>query len=188
MTILQTINLGNYANDGTGDDLRTAFTKVNENLTAIQTTADNNIFDGINLGSIILRACDGTTSSTIITTTDTTGLIPGMHVKVSAGNGSFQDLTTIVSITNLTTFVVSTVPLIALSSVTITASPVSCIFTSKHSNMLQFKTITSLDESIIITNTDNTLDVKTETQLIRDPEPTLSANLNLNNYSMGQIC
>lgn len=31
MTI-QTINLGNYANDGTGDDLRTAFEKVNSNF------------------------------------------------------------------------------------------------------------------------------------------------------------
>ena len=29
---LQTINLGNYANDGSGDDLRTAFQKVNANL------------------------------------------------------------------------------------------------------------------------------------------------------------
>jgi len=32
MTI-QTINLGSYANDGTGDDLRTAFTKANNNFT-----------------------------------------------------------------------------------------------------------------------------------------------------------
>jgi len=29
---LQTINLGNFANDGTGDDLRTAFSKVNANF------------------------------------------------------------------------------------------------------------------------------------------------------------
>ena len=32
MTILQQINLGSYPNDGTGDDLRTAFTKVNTNF------------------------------------------------------------------------------------------------------------------------------------------------------------
>jgi hypothetical protein len=32
---LQTINLGTYANDGTGDDLRTAFEKVNSNLTEL---------------------------------------------------------------------------------------------------------------------------------------------------------
>ena len=29
---IQTINLGTYANDGTGDDLRSAFQKVNANI------------------------------------------------------------------------------------------------------------------------------------------------------------
>ena len=33
----QTINLGSYANDGTGDDLRTAFTKVNANFSDLYT-------------------------------------------------------------------------------------------------------------------------------------------------------
>jgi hypothetical protein len=32
---LQSINLGDYANDGTGDDLRTAFAKVNINFNAL---------------------------------------------------------------------------------------------------------------------------------------------------------
>lgn len=35
MTI-QTINLGSYANDGTGDDLRTAFQKVNANFALLE--------------------------------------------------------------------------------------------------------------------------------------------------------
>ncbi len=35
---LQTINLGTYANDGTGDDLRTAFQKVNANLVELFST------------------------------------------------------------------------------------------------------------------------------------------------------
>lgn len=33
---LQQINIGNYTNDGTGDDLRTSFSKINENFTALQ--------------------------------------------------------------------------------------------------------------------------------------------------------
>jgi hypothetical protein len=33
---LQTINLGDYANDGTGDDLRTAFAKVNINFSTLE--------------------------------------------------------------------------------------------------------------------------------------------------------
>ena len=33
---LQKINLGDYANDGTGDDLRTAFAKVNINFDSLE--------------------------------------------------------------------------------------------------------------------------------------------------------
>ena len=48
MTI-QTINLGNYANDGTGDDLRVAFTKVNANFAALDASAA--IANGVNVGT-----------------------------------------------------------------------------------------------------------------------------------------
>lgn len=36
---IETINLGNYANDGTGDDLRTAFQKVNDNFVTLNNLA-----------------------------------------------------------------------------------------------------------------------------------------------------
>jgi len=42
------VNLGNAANDGTGDDLREAFLKVNNNFTEISNQLD---FSGVNLGS-----------------------------------------------------------------------------------------------------------------------------------------
>lgn len=42
------VNLGNAANDGTGDDLREAFVKVNNNFTEISNQLD---FSGQNLGS-----------------------------------------------------------------------------------------------------------------------------------------
>ena len=42
------INLGTYANDGTGDDLRTAFTKVNTNFTDVYTQLST--FNGTNIG------------------------------------------------------------------------------------------------------------------------------------------
>lgn len=38
---LQSINLGDYANDGTGDDLRTAFAKVNINFNALSNDITN---------------------------------------------------------------------------------------------------------------------------------------------------
>jgi hypothetical protein len=43
------INLGTYANDGTGDDLRTAFTKVNTNFTDLYAQLAN--LNGQNVGS-----------------------------------------------------------------------------------------------------------------------------------------
>jgi len=45
----QIINLGTYANDGTGDDLRTAFTKVSANFTDLYTQLAN--LNGQNIGS-----------------------------------------------------------------------------------------------------------------------------------------
>ena len=45
---IQTINLGQYANDGTGDDLRTAFTKVNSNFSYLN---NNDATTVTNLGS-----------------------------------------------------------------------------------------------------------------------------------------
>jgi hypothetical protein len=44
---IQQINLGTYANDGTGDDLRTAFEKVNANLVELYS-----ISGGANIGSV----------------------------------------------------------------------------------------------------------------------------------------
>jgi hypothetical protein len=48
MATIQTINIGTYANDGTGDDLRTAFNKVNANFASVNTQTINTIS---NLGS-----------------------------------------------------------------------------------------------------------------------------------------
>jgi hypothetical protein len=41
---LETINLGNLANDGTGDDLREAFRKTRDNFIQIESLLDNAIF------------------------------------------------------------------------------------------------------------------------------------------------
>ena len=46
---IQRIEIGGYANDGTGDDLRTAFNKVNANFTLLDSDAQIN--DGANLGT-----------------------------------------------------------------------------------------------------------------------------------------
>ncbi|MEN9621785.1 MAG: hypothetical protein RLZZ67_219 [Candidatus Parcubacteria bacterium] len=56
-----------------------------------------------------------TSSGTIITVASTTNLVVGMAVTVTAGVGSFAWNTTVMSITNATTFVVSAAPTVALS-------------------------------------------------------------------------
>lgn len=45
---IQLVNLGTYANDGTGDDLRVAFEKVNSNFTEIDSLSISN---AVNLGA-----------------------------------------------------------------------------------------------------------------------------------------
>jgi len=48
---LQTINIGNLANDGTGDDLRVAFIKVNNNFSTVSSLLDTSRTDGENIGT-----------------------------------------------------------------------------------------------------------------------------------------
>jgi hypothetical protein len=44
-TTIQTVNLGQYANDGSGDDLRTAFEKVNSNIESLKLFIDDSQVD-----------------------------------------------------------------------------------------------------------------------------------------------
>lgn len=111
MTI-QTINLGNYANDGTGDDLRAAFTKVNANFALLGGTVT--IADGANLG---------------------------------AGTGVFAQR-------------------------------------NNTNAKLEFKTLTSTDGSVEITNTTTTVDLKSKPDLSTDPSPQLGANLDLYGFNI----
>lgn len=105
---IQTINLGNYANDGTGDDLRTAFTKVNANFQLVGATL---------------------------------GIIGGENV--GGGTGIFKRRDN----DNLT---------------------------------LEFKSLTSTDGSVEISNTTDTVNLKSLSLLENDPSPSLSGDLQLN--------
>ena len=48
---IETINIGNIANDGTGDDLRSAFIKVNNNFTSLNSIVNSSAITAANLGS-----------------------------------------------------------------------------------------------------------------------------------------
>jgi hypothetical protein len=107
---LQTINIGSYANDGTGDDLRSAFEKVNANFATLGTNGP--ILDGTNLG---------------------TG---------------------------------------------------EAVFAQRNATdpNLEFKTLTSSDNTVDITSTDTEIDLISRAKLENDPSPKLSANLDLDQY------
>lgn len=98
---IQTINLGTYANDGTGDDLRTAFTKVNNNFAELTSTI--NVNTAANLGT---------------------------------GAG---------------------------------------VFYQKNINVLEFKSLTSVDNSVVITSSPTSVDLKAQGRLEDDPLPTVVA-------------
>jgi hypothetical protein len=100
---IQTINIGGYANDGTGDDLRTAFLKVNANFAEIGTTSG--VANAENIGT---------------------------------GVGIFSQ-----------------------------RSPTDPI--------LEFKTLTSDDDSVEITTTSTTVNLKNLSRIENDPNPTVVA-------------
>jgi len=59
----QTINIGTAANDGTGDPLRSAFTKVNSNFTELYEHDANNVLPGQTGNSGKYLTTDGTSTS-----------------------------------------------------------------------------------------------------------------------------
>lgn len=101
MTV-QLVNIGKYTNDGTGDDLRTAFTKINDNFSQFDALTATNIGTGIG------------------------------------------------------------------------------VFKTKENNNLEFKSLTSTSNSIVITALNNTVNLESNTNLSSDDNPTLSADLLLN--------
>jgi hypothetical protein len=83
MTI-QTINVGNIANDGTGDDLREAFIKVNNNLLYLENAAQEPAIEGNNLGG----AGEGIYASKDSNTLNFKELIGGSNISLSSNNSS----------------------------------------------------------------------------------------------------
>jgi hypothetical protein len=71
----------------------------------------------------VLTGGSGSISSTVITVDSTVGLTVGGRVTVTAGTGSFTVGTTVLSISNTTTFIASLVPASTISSATITSVP-----------------------------------------------------------------
>ena len=98
MTI-QTINLGTYANDGTGDDLRSAFEKVNANFVELDTlgvTSASNLGVGAPVFAAKIASPitgDNLTFRTIVGGNNTAISYDATTITISAGSGFlFEDL------------------------------------------------------------------------------------------------
>ena len=185
---IQTINLGTYANDGTGDDLRTAFQKVNANFTEL---GASDVRNGVNLGpaDITLTTTAASSAGGISTLTfaaqlaapfsvgdsiNVTGVIPlgfnGTHVVTEC-------TTTSVSFAGTTSG-----PQQSGTSGTITSN-IGNVFAQKNTNaQLEFKTLTSHNGTVVFSTRDNTIDVSANPKVNTDTTPELGGNLNLNNY------
>jgi hypothetical protein len=80
----QTINLGIYPNDGTGDDLRTAFTKVTSNFAELYTqlaaTTGQNVGSGVGIFSakvnnvLTLKSITGSNGIVVTSTANTVNI------------------------------------------------------------------------------------------------------------------
>ena len=84
MSQLQNINVGNIANDGSGDDLRQAFIKVNNNLLYLENATLEPLVEGNNLGG----TGEGIYSSKDPNTLNFKELIGGNNVSLSSNNTS----------------------------------------------------------------------------------------------------
>lgn len=86
MADIQTINIGNLVNDGTGDDLRTAFEKVNSNFTNLDAELT---ITASNTGSVGVEVFKQKTGSNL----EFRSLNSGRHIALTEG----QDTITIAS-------------------------------------------------------------------------------------------
>jgi len=91
---IQTINLGTFANDGTGDDLRTAFEKVNYNFSQLNQTTVNN---AANLGGgapvFANKTLETLNFRTLVAGSNTTLTYDANTITINTGGGFlFEDL------------------------------------------------------------------------------------------------
>lgn len=184
---IQTINLGSYANDGSGDDLRTAFRKVNENFSLLGT--DIPISEATNLGTntiVVNRFLSKVQAGSFYDVTfiiSTQSVIPPANQYYylanntnSLYNGHWMcTATTTTSVTLRYTYD----PGVYGTTDGTTVSLAIGLFKIKNSNIAEFKSLISSDDSVQIVPGANTIDIKSGRGVINDPAPVLGGNLDI---------
>ena len=151
---IQTINIGTIANDGTGDDLREAFVKVNNNFTELD-TRDPEKTTAANLGSAG----------------------EGVFKQLNGAELQFKKL-----IAGTATTLVSDGNAITINS-TATGLPQLQVFADNNNITLNNAntSLTLAGGNLVTTNlTDSTITISAETSLFTEATPRLGANLDGN--------
>lgn len=152
---LQSVNIGNYVNDGTGDDLRTAFEKVNSNFTELDLRdAQNNTASNSGSGVGIYKEKIG---------------VDLRFRSLIAGNGiSLTQHTSDITINNL------------YSSISEIKAQDNTVFNATGASI--FNIVGGGGVTTTISN--NTLTILGGTNLQAETAPKLGANLNLNTHDI----
>ena len=187
-TTIQTVNLGQYANDGSGDDLRTAFEKVNSNFALLGTTIP--LADGSNLGTNtitvtrFLTKSSGSAPYSVTFVISTQGTVPPSNrfYYVSGNSNSLyngQWFCTASTTTSVTLTYPTDPGVYGTADGTVISLGIG-IYKSKNTNIAEFRSLTSSDNSVAISSTANNIDIRSASGLFNDKAPRLGADLNIN--------
>jgi hypothetical protein len=184
---IQTINIGSYANDGSGDDLRTAFRKVNENFSLLGT--DIPIAEASNLGvnTIVVNRFQtktGTGPFLVTLIISQQSVIPpaNQYYYLTGNTNSLYNghwYCTASSATQMTLSYPTDPGIYGTADGTVISATVG-IFKDKNDTTAEFKSITSSDNSISIIPGTNIIDLKSAAGVVNDPAPSLGGDLNIN--------
>lgn len=155
---IQVINIGTVANDGTGDDLREAFVKVNANFAELEQTNTEST-TAANLGS----AGEGIFSALVGTELQFKKIAAGTGITLGADNNSITINSTATGLNEISLFGDSGNSII-----------------NNDSNSL---TINGGANTTVNVN-NNVVTITSQTVLSTDANPTLSANLNTNGQNI----
>ena len=154
---IELVNLGNSANDGTGDDLRIAFEKVNNSLTFVESIAQQ---EGVNLGTAGAEVYKNTVDNNLF-----------FRRLVAGDNIAINELENTIVIENTqpaSSFVIS-----GNSGSLIAGSGVNYAIIG--------------EDAITVHVDNNTGTISIRGSLLDDPNPTLSENLNANSNTIGNV-
>lgn len=177
---IQTILLGSYANDGSGDDLRTAFKKVNENFALLGT--DIPVADGANLGTNTITVSrflskSGSAPYSVTLVIATQGTVPpiNQYYYVSGNSNPLYNghwYCTASTVSQVTLQYPTDPGVFGTADGTVISLGIG-VYKSKNTNIAEFKSLTSSDNSINISATANNIDIRSGAGLINDPNPTI---------------